>query len=776
MTRIRSGVVRAVAAALTLLVAGCGKQAASVSGDARPWTAYVEDLVDIDRFARLDTGSTELISSFDRQGGNNDYNYFLGPGREPGWQVIADLKGPGVVRRFWTTGMKHGHRFRLYFDGEKQPRIDLPVEQLFGGPKPFTPPLARYINFCWFSYVPLTYQRSLRIEIQSPQRQEAGDLQRLYFHLNMEPLPATSRVETFSPNLSPAQLAVVDTVLAKWNASVLPPTPPADMQPPATTISSGEALALYEATGAGVLREVWISAEPADPAAWNPVEVEALQQDTLVRVYYDGRSTPSLCAPLGDIFLSAWRSRDLGGLALGRAGIHSRLALPIPFKEGVRIELLNQADKPIRAAVRAEKGERHPAHGYLHAIWNRTGPEPGAPHPFVQVQGPGKFVGFFLGVTGLRNDWWVLEGDERFVVDGKMPPYWQGTGLEDYFNGGWYYRGSAIMPLNGVLDHAPFRVAQYRFHLTDPLHFSESLYADIERGDANVSPAWFQSVAWVYLDQPREVPCATARAQRRAVDHPHFRPLLMLQLDELERLNNFVAARELVREYLHRFPGQPEEGVLRLRILEYDRHLGANVTDADYAPFLAGEFGPTAAEQAKLLLWFYEKPNRALVALNANGPGTLYLDGQSVLNGDHPFQLFVAGVELADGPHTLAAEARVVRQDPWIKFGIRTHSGFAGSGLDTVTARSRNDGWMLPDGRLDNADRIHVGNLPRGTPDAPYIGGVPDAFILLGSKAYAMRPRDWGYAYRGPIFCRLDFTTPLNGFPAWSSDVTGLPE
>lgn len=765
---------RLFAIALAAACTGCGRPAAD--GNARPWTAFLEDLVDVDRFARLDTGTTALISSFDRQGGNNDYNYFLGPGREPGWQVIADLKGPGVVRRFWTTGMKEGHRFRFYFDGEKRPRVDAPVEEIFGNLAPFTPPLSRYINFCWFSYLPLTYQRSLRIEIEAPRRQEAGDLQRLYYQLNVETLPATSRIETFNPALTPAQQAALDEVISRWNASVLPPKPPENEPASLTELAPGAAANLFEASGAGVLREMWITVEPADPTSWNPIERQALQQDALVRVYYDGRAAPSLCLPLGDMFLSAWRSRDLGGLALGRTGFHSRLALPIPFKEAVRIELLNQSDKPIRAAIRAQRGERHPHHGYLHAIWNRTGPEPGAPHPFIQIQGPGKFVGFFLGVTGLRNDWWVLEGDERFIVDGKSPPEWHGTGLEDYFNGGWYYRGSAIMPLNGVPDHVPFRASQYRFHLVDPLHFKESLFADIERGDGNVSPAWFQSVAWCYLDQPRDVPCATDRAQRQAVEHPLFRPLLTVQLDELERLNNFAAARELVREYLHRFPGQPEEGVLRLRLLEYDRYLGAPVTDADYAPFLAGEHGPAAAEQARLLQWFYEKPNRALVALNSNGPGTLFLNGQSVLNGDHPFQLFVAGVELNEGPHTLAAEARVVRQDPWIKFAIRTHGGFAGSGLGTLTARTRNEGWMLPAGRLENAVPIHGANLPRGTPDAPYIGGVPDAFILLGSKAYAMRPRDWGYAYRGPIYCRLDFNLPLTGFPAWSRDVTGLPE
>lgn len=764
-----------IAVCVAALWVGCGRPSMDTDPDARPWTAFLDDLLDIDRFARLDTGTTELISSFDRQGGNNDFNYFLRPGAEPGWQVIADLKGPGVVRRFWTTGMKRGHRFRLYFDGEKKPRIDLPVEELFGEKSPFVPPLARYLNFCWFSYVPLTYQKSLRIEIQSPQRQPAGDLQRLYYQLNVERFPPTTKIQTFPARLTDGQTAALARVIETWSRAVVP-TPGAEGAIPTAEIPPGTSAIVLEREGEGVLRNLRLLVQPSNPDDLDPVQRQALQQEVLIRIYYDGLAEPSLCLPLGDMFLSAWRSRDVGGLAVGRRGDLSQVHFPVPYQKRIRIEILNQSRWPITAGAAADTGPRHPAHGYLHALWIRSGPQPGAPHPIIDIAGKGKFVGLFLGVTGLRNDWWLLEGDERFIVDGRQPPSWQGTGLEDYFNGGWYYRGGAFAPLNGVLDHAPFRVAQYRFHLVDPLHFESSLFADIERGHGNVSPAWFQSVAWFYLDKPQPVPCETRPEQRVAVDHPHFRALLPLQLDELERLNNFAAARELVLEYLHRFPGQPEEGVLRLRILEYDRLLGKSVSETDYAPFLNGQYGPTAAEQARLLTWFYAASNRALVALNANGPATLYLDGTNVLSGDHPFQLFVKGVELADGPHTLAAEGRVVRQDPWIKFAIRTHTGLAGSGLSTFSSRSKNDGWNLPGGRLENVERLFGNHLPRGTPDAPYIGGIPDAFVLLGSKAYAFRPTDWGYAYRGPIYVRLDFTAPIQGLPEWSRDVTGLPE
>jgi hypothetical protein len=751
---------------------GCDRPEAPATG--RPWVEFLGDLSDLDRFARLDTVTSHLRSTFDRQGGNNDYNYFLAPGAQTGWYVIADLKGPGVVRRFWTTGMDRGHRFKFYFDGEKKPRLSGKVEDLFGEQFPFVPPLARYLNYCWFSYVPLTYARSLRVEMQAPTEKPGGP-SRLYYHLNYETYAEGTALQTFPRELDATQRAALEQARVAWDQAMRPVPPPADLAN-SQRIEPGARGRLWQAEGEGVLRSWWLRVEPADPAAWTTSAREALLQDALLEVKYDGLDAASISVPLGDFFLNGWRSRDLSTLPLASQDPCYHGRLPLPYAKGIAFEIVNQADHPIHVGFTPGPIEpRHPAHGYLHAVWQRSGPQAGQPHGILNVLGRGKYVGTFLGVTGLGKDWWVLEGDERFWVDGETQPSRHGTGLEDYFNGGWYYRGGALAPLSGALDHAPFRVAQYRFHGPDPIHFDRSLRVTIERGDQNVSPAYFQSMAWFYLDAPQAFPGATNRAERTAVAHPQFRPTLMLQLDELERLNNFRAARNLVREYRERYPGQPEDGVLRLRELEYGRWLGASVQASDYEPFLRGDFGPAAAEQAKTLAWFYAQPNRALVAMNANGAGTLYLDGQRILEGDQPYGLFVTGVELTEGPHTLAADVSIRRAEPWVKFAVRTHTGVTGSGLSTLFSTEAPAGWKEREGSLAGGQRIGPNHLVRGTPDAPYLGGEANAFVLLSSKAYALRGHEWGYAYRGPARYRLDFTLPLAGEPDWMPAATGLP-
>ena len=34
-----------------------------------------------------------------------------------------------------------------------------------------------------------------------------------------------------------------------------------------------------------------------------------------------------------------------------------------------------------------------------------------------------------------------LEGDERIFIDGKLTPELYGTGTEDFYESGWYFRG-----------------------------------------------------------------------------------------------------------------------------------------------------------------------------------------------------------------------------------------------------------------------------------------------------------------------------------------------
>ena len=180
-------------AGLVAAAAGCGPRPA---GEPVTVAALAERLADPTWLARLDQPDVRMHTSYDRTGGNDDFGTFLRDSKEPGWKVLADLRGPGFVSRVWFTGAKDGypHRFRFYFDGEETPRLEGDVKELFGGKfAPFLAPLAEYNNYCWYSFLPLPYAKSLRIECE---RGPAGA--KPYYQISESALPRGTPVETFA--------------------------------------------------------------------------------------------------------------------------------------------------------------------------------------------------------------------------------------------------------------------------------------------------------------------------------------------------------------------------------------------------------------------------------------------------------------------------------------------------------------------------------------------------------------------------------------------------
>src|ERR1035441_4976622 len=74
------------------------------------------------------------ITSSDPTGGNADWR-MLEPGQT---LVLADVKGPGCVTHFRDNITSHEahhlqwHVLRMYWDGEKDPSVEVPVGDFFG--------------------------------------------------------------------------------------------------------------------------------------------------------------------------------------------------------------------------------------------------------------------------------------------------------------------------------------------------------------------------------------------------------------------------------------------------------------------------------------------------------------------------------------------------------------------------------------------------------------------------------------------------------------------
>ncbi|WP_019853154.1 glycoside hydrolase family 172 protein [Actinopolyspora mortivallis] len=255
--------------------------------------------------------------------------------------------------------------------------------------------------------------------------------------------------------------------------------------------------------------------------------------NTRLRVSFDGRTTVD--APIGEFFGTGLGEYDvrrlMSSVDAGRGWYVSWW--PMPFRTEAEIELVNNGSVPIRTAtLEATTSAREAAgtarEGYFHATHRAGHTQPGSDWTFLDVEGSGTFHGVTHTMRGRippgtraraerprslpsprANQRNYLEGDERFHVDGSATPSWHGTGTEDFYESGWYFRGGTTftMPLAGSPAYERSGdgcrydcTGAYRLLLPDAVPFREHLLAGIEHGPANNEPGVYSSTAYWYGD------------------------------------------------------------------------------------------------------------------------------------------------------------------------------------------------------------------------------------------------------------------------------------
>ena len=117
-----------------------------------------------------------------------------------------------------------------------------------------------------------------------------------------------------------------------------------------------------------------------------------------------------------------------------------------------------------------------------------------------------------------------LEGDEMIYVDGETYPSTYGTGLEDYFNSGWYFKNGVFSaPYHGLvmLDRETGRVSAYRHHIRDAIPFNDSIRVTLEHGHANEEATDISTVALWYQKEPHgPQQSISIPGQRKALKRP----------------------------------------------------------------------------------------------------------------------------------------------------------------------------------------------------------------------------------------------------------------
>lgn len=286
---------------------------------------------------------------------------------------------------------------------------------------------------------------------------------------------------------------------------------------PSVRIDPHSLYTMAEIKGPGVINHIWLT--PAGiPGRY-----------AVLRFWWDDADVPSVEVPLGDFFANAYvpdftQMSSLAVCVNPRNGLNCYWQMP--FKKSCRITVENLADDVFTLYYQIDYtlDEVPENAGYFHAHFRRSNPLPyKTVHTILDgIKGAGQYVGTYMA-WGVNNNGWWGEGEIKFYLDGDRDfPTICGTGTEDYFCGAYNFDNEHryerfATPYTGMIPYAPdglYRANQrfslYRWHLADPIRFSEDLRVTIQalgwRSGGRYLPLQddISSTAFFYLDHPSE--------------------------------------------------------------------------------------------------------------------------------------------------------------------------------------------------------------------------------------------------------------------------------
>ncbi len=223
-------------------------------------------------------------------------------------------------------------------------------------------------------------------------------------------------------------------------------------------------------------------------------QVLKLNRDVLVKVYWDGETSPSVECPLVDFFCDPAGLRDQVNTALVNKRRGFNCYFQMPFRQSAKIELVYDGPvepgeelwkiMPCYSYVMYRRVDKLPEDvGYFHAHWKQEALLLGQQdYVALQAKGRGKFVGWNVTIRRPGRSGYPVDENEKFYIDGEKTPSVEFQGLEDSFGFSWGFpETESMFPLTGYF---PFMKGAfgYRFFINDAISFEKSLRVAIGFG------------------------------------------------------------------------------------------------------------------------------------------------------------------------------------------------------------------------------------------------------------------------------------------------------
>jgi hypothetical protein len=434
------------------------------------------------------------VSSADRNGGNDDGNRswsYIEARRREGLWTLFEATGPSAILRIWMTGWLNPGSFRMLSDGK--PVVETREYGLFSGNIPgFPKPLVgdeTDSSGAWFSYAPVAGEKSLLVDSDSPPN---------YLHIGFMDFADPAALAAWQARQA-YRLTGIGAARMVQEGLVAPASP----------------LQLGSFSGSGLLARTRLRLRSLPESGLfdeSPLHALAL------RYVFDGTIVTE--APLSHFCGGSRYGETVKSIAavVGREGndVVVDILWPMPFARSVEISLHARPGSPSRqvqaeilvhqddsvATMLAQGQGRYFRTSSIESVATETGKDV----VLLATKGSGHLAGVVLEISvPPRKNRLILEGDERIRIDGVTAPQIHGTGTEDYFNGGWYYKhGPFSQPVHGVptriVDAKGDHISQYRWHIPDPLPFSQEISLSFEHGPRNDEDGVYHGTAFWYGD------------------------------------------------------------------------------------------------------------------------------------------------------------------------------------------------------------------------------------------------------------------------------------
>jgi hypothetical protein len=287
-------------------------------------------------------------------------------------------------------------------------------------------------------------------------------------------------------------------------------------------IQPGEKKILVQHDSPGIITRIWMTTSGWFWENWDVREEKwpdtTILKKLILRIYWDDNKFPSVEAPIGDFFgVGHCEYKHFVSKYLGMSSGGFYCYFPMPFNK-VKIEVENLHDKSIPHVFLNANYTSYDVlpsdAGRFHCMYNSGTNAGSEPQYIMKTKGKGHFVGCCLSMQSwLPNYLGYLEAPEYIFIDDDFEeknPSIVGTGLEDYFNGGWYFRdGEFNAPLHGVPLKDPLRsmISMYRFHESDAICFDKcfTMLFQSPRPPEHTREFKFSSTAYWYQQSASEL-------------------------------------------------------------------------------------------------------------------------------------------------------------------------------------------------------------------------------------------------------------------------------